>query len=204
MERAAKALTTRDTLLLITHAAGDVVDGRTVMQKLAYFCSLELGASLGHYAHYYGPFSSKVEDALTNAVIAGQLDEDVDRVPDWRGGPDLLKFTYRLDDPGRTRVDALIADHRSEWDVITESVSAIRRVLPDLDQKTLSSAAKTYLLISESEEGVDEGDIPKLAKRLGWSLSSGQVTSTVTLLEQLGLIGAEDDDDDGERDDDDS
>jgi uncharacterized protein YwgA len=195
VDRAAKPLTTRDTLLLITHAAGDEVEGRTVMQKLAYFCGLELGAGLGYYPHYFGPFSSKVEDALSNAVIAGELDEDVDRLPDWRGGADVLKFTYRLDDAGQGRVERLIADHPKEWEAINRSVSSIREVLPKLDQKTLSSAAKTYLIISESEEGVDQEDIPKLARRLGWSLSPAQVARTVALLDQLGLVDEDEDDD---------
>ena len=65
---------------------------------------------------------------------------------------------------------------------------AIRDVLPGLDQRTLSAAAKTYLIISESDEGVEETDIPDLAKRLGWELDADQVRNTVKLLEQLALL----------------
>lgn len=50
MERAARPLTTRDTVLLITHAAGDQVAGRTVMQKLAYFTGLGLHTALPRWA----------------------------------------------------------------------------------------------------------------------------------------------------------
>lgn len=84
MERVARPLTTRDTVLLITHAAGDTVGGRTIMQKLAYFSGLGLNTGLGHRPHYYGPYSSKVEDAVSNAVIAGELHETVERMPHWR------------------------------------------------------------------------------------------------------------------------
>ena len=188
MERSARSLTTRDTILLITHAAGDQVGGRTVMQKLAYFTALGLNARLGHRPHFFGPFSSKVEDAVDNAVIAGELYETTDRFPDWQGGPDVLKYTYDLTTNGKARVDRLIEHNSVEWDHVRDAVQGIRQVLPGLDQKTLSAAAKTYLIISESDAGVNEGEIPVLARRLGWELNADQVVDTVRLLEQLDLL----------------
>jgi uncharacterized protein YwgA len=158
------------------------------MQKLAYFTSLGLNIGLGHRAHFFGPYSSKVEDAVSNAVIAGEIHETVERMPHWSGGPDVLKYTYELTENGRTRVERLVKQHRQEWNSVRESVDAIQTVLPNLDQKTLSSAAKTYLIISESEEGVDEAEIPALAKRLGWDLNGDQVRDTVMLLERLNLL----------------
>src|SRR5688572_30137640 len=136
MPQAARPLTTRDTLLLIVHASSDEVSGRTVMQKLAYFCGLELGAGLGHRPHFYGPYSARVEDAMTNAVIAGELRESAERIPDWGGGPELRKYTYTLEGPGRSRVERLIQEHPDEWARIRQAVTAIKQVLPDLDQKT--------------------------------------------------------------------
>lgn len=65
-------------------------------------------------------------------------------------------------------------------------------MLPQLDQKTLSSAAKTHLIISESEDGVQEAQIPTMAKQLGWELEVAQVKDTVRLLEQLDLIAGPD------------
>ena len=163
------------------------------MQKLAYFTALGLNTRLGHRPHFFGPFSSKVEDAVGNAVIAGELYETTDRFSDWRGGPDVLKYTYKLSTVGKSRVDRLIEHNSDEWDHVRDSVQGIRQVLPGLDQKTLSAAAKTYLIISESEEGVDEEKIPALARRLGWELDTDQVSDTVKLLEQLDLLENEPD-----------
>jgi uncharacterized protein YwgA len=59
VEAAERGLTTRDTVLLIADAVGDPVRGRTILQKLAYFSSIDLGSALGHRAYYYGPYSSK-------------------------------------------------------------------------------------------------------------------------------------------------
>jgi hypothetical protein len=100
----------------------------------------------------------------------------------------VLKYTYDLTASGKARVDRLIEHNSSEWDQVRVAVHAIQAVLPGLDQRTLSAAAKTYLIISESDEGVDEVDIPVLAERLGWELDAGQVRDTVMLLERLDLL----------------
>ena len=192
MEPTERRLTTRDTVLLIIHAADDQVAGRTVLQKLAYFSGLGLGTGLGHRPHYYGPYSTKVEEALNNAVIAGEVHETAERMRDWSGNADLFKYTYDLQPPGKARVDELIEHHPEEWDSVRDAVHGVKKVLPTLDQKTLSSAAKTYLIISESEHGVDETDIPKMARGLGWRLSKTQVKTTVELLEQLDLVARHD------------
>lgn len=113
------------------------------------------------------------------------------RFPDWYGGPDVRRYTYRLTDDGRNKVDALKGAHPDEWQRIQEAVAAIKRVVPDLEQKTLSSAAKTYLIVSESEETVSEDEIPDLARHLGWTLNKAQVRKTVEILEELGLLEVE-------------
>lgn len=190
MDRPSKPLSTRDTVLLIALAVGGEVGGRTLMQKLAYFSAHELGMALGHRPHYYGPYSAKVEDALNNAVIAGELHETVERLPDWSGGPDLLKYRYTLPERGLERAERLLVEHPKEWECIHAAVSRIKEVLPDLDQKTLSAAAKTYLIVDETEGGVSEDEIPKLARRLGWTLTTAQVGQTVEILHKLNLLEA--------------
>jgi uncharacterized protein YwgA len=181
-------VTTRDKVLLITHAAGGTVPGRTIMQKLAYFAGLGRPGSLGHKPHFYGPYSTQVEDAVANAVIAGELHETVEHMPNWRGGPDVLKYTYRLQPRGKQRVDRLIEEHPEEWRAIRGAVQSIRRVLPSLDQKTLSTAAKTHLIVSKAEGGVALDEIPTLAGQLGWQIDEAEVEKTVELLDELGLV----------------
>jgi uncharacterized protein YwgA len=159
------------------------------MQKLAYFAGLGLGTPLGHRPHFYGPYSSRVEDALEQAVIAGHLHETVERISGWSGDePDVLKYTYDLTAEGRKRTAVLISAHKQEAQRISSAVDAIRSVLPSLNQKMLSSAAKAYLILNESDGPVREDEIPDLARRLGWELTPAQVTETVKLLENLGLV----------------
>lgn len=188
MESAKRGVTTRDMVLLIADAAGGTVGGRTVMQKLAYFSSISLGSTLGHRAYYYGPYSSKVDDALSVASIAGELHETADRMSDWSGGPEIVRYTYALTDNGRARISQIKEQAPEHWEWIAGAVAAVRKAIPDLNQKMLSSAAKTYLIISDSDDEIEESDIPDLAARLGWELSDEQVSKTVSILQQLGLV----------------
>lgn len=188
MAPAERDLTTRETVLLITDAAGGVVGGRTAMQKLAYFSSIGLGTTLGHRAYYYGPYSSKIDDAMSVASIAGELHETADQLLDWNGGPDVVRYTYTLTDAGRERVERLKAQAPQQWERIASAVAAVKSAIPDLNQKMLSSAAKTYLIISDSEDDIEETDIPGLAAQLGWELSDEQVEKTVSILQTLGLV----------------
>lgn len=188
MESTERGLTTRDTVLLIADAVGGTVPGRTVMQKLAYFSGIGLGSTLGHRAYYYGPYSSKVEDALSVASVAGELHETADRMSDWSGGPDIVRYTYTLTEEGGRRVAALKERSPRQWDTIASAVAAVKSAIPDLNQKMLSSAAKTYLIISDSEGTIEESDIPALAAQLGWELTADQVEKTVSILQQLGLV----------------
>lgn len=147
VDRPPRSLTIRETVLLITHASGDTVAGRTIMQKLAYFTGLRLSTGMGHRPHFYGPFSSKVEDAVSNAVLAGDLHETVERMPHRSGGPDLRKYTYVLTENGKRRVEDLIEHRPEQWGCVRDAVHVIKEVLPTFDQETLSTAANTYLVI---------------------------------------------------------
>jgi hypothetical protein len=107
---------------------------------------------------------------------------------DWSGGPDIVRYTYELTDQGRERVARLKDQSPAQWDRIASSVAAVKGAIPDLNQKLLSSVAKTYLMINDSDEDIDESDIPKLAALLGWELTADQVAKTVSVLQELGLV----------------
>ena len=55
-----------DFLLSVIAAFGGRVDGRTLLQKRAYFVSLlsDIDPGLNFDAHYYGPYSATVDNTL--------------------------------------------------------------------------------------------------------------------------------------------
>lgn len=178
----------RDLLLLIVDAAGDKVEGRTIAQKLGYFVALELDRDLGYQAHYFGPFSRDVEEALALGVFAGDLEDTVVRFPDWYGGPDALRHSYSLTDEGRERVEELKKEYAGDAERIRSTVEAIGNAIPEYKQQALSAAAKIHFIVNEQGHPVAPAQIPQLARHLGWRLSQDEVNHTVNVLRGLDLV----------------
>jgi hypothetical protein len=181
-------MSVRDLLLLIVDAAGETVEGRTIAQKLGYFVGVELDRDLGYQAHFYGPFSRDVEDALALCVLAGDLEESVERIPDWYGGPDALRHSYALSPEGHERVEELKREHAEDAERIQATVHAIGQAIPEFRQQTLSAAAKIHLIVTEQGRPVALDAIPQLARHLGWRLSQDEVNRTVDVLRRLELV----------------
>ena len=86
-----KRLKDRELLLLTAAAANGKLNGRTVAQKLLYFCGRKLDQPTGHSAYYYGPYSDDFDAALKRGVLAEDFAEQIERIPDWHGGQDAMK-----------------------------------------------------------------------------------------------------------------
>jgi uncharacterized protein YwgA len=188
MGSAEKGLTPRDAALLALDSAGGTVEGRTTMQKLLYFVAVALDDDLGHRAHYYGPYSRLIEDALLQTAIGDEVDETLERLPSYTSGPDVRKYTYELTDIGSGTVRELQAKFAKDASTINETVAAVREAVPDLDQQTLSMAAKIHFIVSNQERATPLAQIPPLAKQLGWRISDLQVQRSVELLQRLDLL----------------
>jgi uncharacterized protein YwgA len=183
-----KRLKDRELVLLVADAAGGKLEGRTVAQKLAYFAGWALEQPTGHTPYFYGPFSSDVEAALNRLVMAGDLEETIERLPDWSGGSDVLKHVYALTDRGAEAVGAIREDHADEAGIVDSMVGALKEAVPELRQKTLSAAAKIHFIVTEKNREVSDDEVRVIAKGLGWHLSKRQIERTADLLAGLGLV----------------
>jgi uncharacterized protein YwgA len=181
-------LTPQEAVLLALAAAGGTVEGRTSMQKITYFVAVALEQDLGHRAHYYGPYSRPVESALADAALGDEITETMERFPNYYSGPDIRKYTYELTPDGEELVRELEADHPEEATTIDDTVGAIKEAVPDLDQNTLSMAAKNHFIVDTEGGTAKLSDIPDLARELGWRISDGQVQKSVELLKGLDLL----------------
>lgn len=80
--------------MIINGGRDHKVVGRTMLQKMTYFCRY-LGWDVGHYQlHYYGPFSFELTDTIRTAESVGLIKQG-DDVP----------HTFELTDKGRGIVD---------------------------------------------------------------------------------------------------
>lgn len=188
MGNSEQGLSIRDAALLAIEAAGGTIEGRTAMQKILYFVSVELGEDFGHRAHYFGPYSRAVENALTFSAMAGEVTETIERFPTYTTGPDIRKYTYELAPPGAEEVEEAQSQHPEDAEKLRETVEAVQGVVPDLNQHSLSMAAKVDYIVSNQIEDITVGQIPDFARKLGWSISEDQVRQSVDLLKRLGRV----------------
>jgi uncharacterized protein YwgA len=185
-----EGLTPREAVLLALDAAGGTVEGRTAMQKIMYFVSVALVEDLGHRAHYYGPYSRAVEFALTQTALADEVVEMMERFPSYTSGPDIRKYTYELTSDGKSVAQEAGVRYGEQATIVRETVDAVHEAVPDLDQNTLSMAAKIHFIIRQQDEPTKLARIPDIARQLGWHLSDSQVERSVELLQKLNLLAA--------------
>jgi hypothetical protein len=183
-----KRLKNRDLVLLVAEAAGGTLDGRTVAQKLLYFAGLSLDQPTGHTAYYYGPYSDEFEEALNRAVLASEFSEQVERIPDWRGGPAAMKHIYTLTPRGEEEATRVAEAHAEEAQQVRNTIAAIAEAVPGFRQKTLSAAAKIHLIVTEQKRVVTLEELRQLARDLGWRLGQNEIKEAVNVLERLDLV----------------
>jgi hypothetical protein len=183
-----KRLKDRELLLLVASAAGGILDGRTVAQKLLYFAGRRLEQPTGHTAYFFGPYSDDCNAALQRSVLADELSERIERIPDWGGGPDAMKHTYTLTDRGKEEAERIAAAKPEEAEEVLATVGAIVGAVPGLRQSTLSAAAKIDLIVSEEHRVMPPDEIRELASALGWRLSQNEVDEALNVLTQLDLV----------------
>jgi hypothetical protein len=187
VEHTDKPLSIPDLVLLIISAAGGVVNGRTVVQKLGYFAGLAMGRDLGHQAHYYGPYSRPVEAALVNETFAGDLQETVERFTAW-SGPEVRQYTYTLTPQGEKVVEEITTANPQTATRVKDIVGQLVGLVPGLPQQSLSLAAKVDFILAASGGEAQVEDIPALAREHGWQVTEDDVQSAAAILRGLGRI----------------
>lgn len=171
-------------LLAVDHVAGRP-NGKTYIQKLCYFVQRLTNVQLGFRAHYYGPYSDQVSDALAYLSGTGLVSETRRGSGiAGAGGWEIARHDYDITDDGRA---ALARLDQASLEPLKE---AIKRILDagDLNYVDLSFAAKTdWILDSESGPMTYEG-IAGAATRFNWEVSGTDVKKASGFLAKLGLV----------------
>jgi uncharacterized protein YwgA len=171
-------------------ALGGSVQGKTKYQKSMYFLGLMTGCGddLGYRAHYYGPYSEDVAEAMDWLRIIGAVDQSssgagtVDP-----SGFEIRRHNYRLNGKGRTFVESTAARHQDLWNGIRKAADSLKQA-GEMDYKSLSFAAKMYFLLDQKQGPASREELRRLATRLGWEVSPKQLEDAAVYLERLGLI----------------
>lgn len=176
-----------DFLLCLIDASGGKVQGRTLLQKRAFFVTELIGDDFGlrFNAHYYGPYSATVEGTTTQLKNLGFLQESSTGFGTVKDGFEVRRYNYSLTSDGEQLLEGL--RNSSEYKSIK---SATERVLAagDANYVELSIAAKAYFLLKHKEGG--RMTVPELiqqAEKYNWSISPESVSKAVRFLSSVGL-----------------
>ena len=173
----------QDLVMMIASANGGRIEGRTVVQKLAYFANLRLGISGIRYAdHFYGPFSREVALALEGLLGLLFMQETVRATP-------IESYTYDLTDDGRIIASDLVAQHPGELGTISGIVAACKSHC-NLQVNPLACAAKVHYITAGTSAGgpATAQDIKEMAEGFGWNMADSDIDNGTALLESLSLV----------------
>lgn len=183
---------THHFVLLALDAMGGEVHGKTLLYKRVYFVGRLSGylSGLGYYAHYYGPYSDEVGEAIGLLRALGFLTEE--RLgygaADARGF-EITRTDYTLTADGRKLVSVIKQQHAQDAARIAEAWDAVRQAGAGLNYMQLSIAAKVMHILDERGAPLRPDEIVSIAGEFGWTISGADVERAQDFLMKLQSAG---------------
>ena len=182
-----------DVILAIREGEGGAIQGRTRLQKIAYFVTYllrdDMAVDPGFTAHHYGPYSSSLAATASSAVARGVLTETSEVFPsEGFAGHDTeqKRYSYGLAPRGEA---ALKWRRERAGDTYKKAVDVARQIKDTgAEYRVLSYAAKAHYVLRQEGKPITDEAILKGAKNLGWPLTSEELKAGVELLAELRLI----------------
>jgi uncharacterized protein YwgA len=183
-------MNTYDFVHLTLAAMGGEIRGRTKLQKTVYFLGVITNSldELGYRAHFYGPYSAEVGDAIDQLKSLGFVDQNVASAGSVdSAGFEVARYDYKLSEQGRTVVEQKKQAFPAEWRKIDKAAAILKRAKNE-DYVKLSIAAKTYFMLGEKKGTATKAELAELASKFGWSVTKEQVEEAASYLKSLGLV----------------
>lgn len=180
---------TYDFVHLALHAMDGTIQGKTKLQKTIYFLGLLSGNidDLGYRAHFYGPYSDDVSNAVGQLMSNGFV-EPCRTV--WGIDPqgfEISRTDYQLSSDGERMATTKAAQNPDLWEKIHRAADVIKNC-GDQGYMKLSVAAKTFFMLNHQGSTASTDDLASLAGKFGWKVTKAQVDEAATLLQSLGLV----------------
>ena len=178
-----------EAVMLVLNAADGKISGRTTIQKIVYFGTVQNLVKAIYRPHYYGPYSAEVADALQTVTSCHFVDEAMD-TSDMKKGTDSFewrRYTYSVNEEGNKVIDFLKTNSPKEIEGIRSLVSTCKSTA-NLDPNILSWAAKVNYILNQEKRSMTDAEIINVADTLNWKLSGPRVEKGVRLLKNLNLV----------------
>ena len=173
-------------VLALIHAAGGSVQGRTLLQKRAYFVSELSGVDPGlrFNAHYYGPYSSVVDGTVTQLKNLGFLEESTTGFGVVSGGFEMRRYDYKLTEDGLRILEPIT--QTPEYRRVQLALQKMGDA-GNTNYVELSMAAKAYFILRKQQKPTSRSELIALAERFNWSITPESLESAVGFLQNVGL-----------------
>ncbi len=186
----------RDVILAIaSNSPQQKVEGRTLLQKLAYFLNELVSLDIPFAPGYYGPYSEVIAKATDSLVALGFLQETETPYPP---GPSSVfeprKYTYKLTSQGEEVYKSVREKDTKFFETLENEISRILKE-GEADYTFLSIAAKTaHILKSQRQDSISKpekmskDEIMAEAHKLQWQLSDESIEKAAEFLIDLDLV----------------
>ncbi len=173
-------------LCLIDASRSGEIQGRTLLQKRAYFVSLLTSSSveLGFDAHYYGPYSAIVDGTVVELKNLGFVEETGTGFGVVSGGFEMRRYDYRLSPDGKRVVESLRgSDSYQKIQQALERISAAG----DPNYMELSMAAKAFYILRKENRPMTRDQLAHAAESFNWQIGQVSLERAILFLRNLGL-----------------
>ena len=179
----------RDVVLaIVAFNTEEKVEGRTFLQKLAYFLNEKLSLGIEFEPHFYGPYSESLAMATNTLVALGFLDETEERfLPVSADVFEPRRYTYKHTQAGK-KVLRELQRQNSTW------LNRVKKTMDEITAKEecnyecLSLAAKMFHILKRQGKAMTESELSAAANDLGWKLRNEQIQKAAKFLKELRLI----------------
>jgi uncharacterized protein YwgA len=175
-----------DFVLSLIEAFNGHVEGRSLLQRRAYFVSVLAGidSEVGFVTHYNGPYSPTVDKAVTRLKSLGLLAQSDIKPPVTSPGFEIKLYEYRLTDEGVKAATAV--KQNQDYGRIANACQAVLRA-SNPGQLTLSIAAKAHFTLKQRGRETSPSDIVCEVQKYDSTISKTTLDAAVRFLGETKL-----------------
>jgi hypothetical protein len=175
-----------DFVLSLIDAFNGHVEGRTLLQRRAYFVSVLAGvdSAVGFVTHYGGPYSPAVDNSLTRLKSMELLSQSDIKSRVNSSGLEIKPYEYRLTNKG-LKAAAAVKQRRRYGAVVSACHAVLKAGNPD--QLILSIAAKAHFTLKKRGQEMLRRNIVHEAQKYNSTLKKTSLEAAVRFLVELKL-----------------
>jgi uncharacterized protein YwgA len=161
------------------------MDARTFVQLARMTKCLD---DLGYRAHFYGPYSTDVAEAVDWLKIIGAIDQSGAGGGTFdSSGFEIKRYDYVLNANGRTFAERTAHRHEKAWHEVQQAAISLKNARSK-DYLSLSIAAKADFLLDQQRGSASREELRRLASRFGWEVTPSKLDEAGDFLVKLGLV----------------